>query len=57
MHKYTMDGDITDDMIEEHYRALPYDEQGKDILPFKTMLKLIKKFEGLRIYKIEDDEE
>ncbi|MCR5116583.1 MAG: hypothetical protein K6A97_03650 [Lachnospiraceae bacterium] len=57
MHKYTMDGDITDKMIEEHYLALPYDEQGKDILPFETMLKLIKKFEGLRIYKIEDDDD
>ncbi len=47
----------TDKMIEEHYLALPYDEQGKDILPFETMLKLIKKFEGLRIYKIEDDDD
>ena len=57
MHKYVIEGDITDEIIEEHYLALPYEEQGKDILPFETMLKLIKKFEGLRIYKIEDDDE
>ena len=31
---------------------LPEDEKGKDYRPFNSMLKLIKKFDGLRIYKL-----
>ncbi len=51
-HKLTMDGLPSDREIREHYEALPETEKGKDYEPFNSMLKLIKKFDGLRIYKL-----
>ena len=52
VHKLAMDPTPTDREIEMHYHDLPTDEQGKDIKPFNTMLKLIKLYDGLRIYKL-----
>ena len=51
-HKLMMDGTPTTEDIREHYEALPEEEQGKDWKPFNSMLKLLKKFDGLRIYKL-----
>ena len=41
-----------DDAIKTHYNELSEDEQDKDTAPMNYMLKLIKEFEGLRIYKL-----
>lgn len=51
-HKLTMDGVPSDEEIRAHYEALPETEKEKDYEPFNRMLKLIKKFDGLRIYKL-----
>ena len=53
MHKLAMDGDPDDAEIFAHYEALPYEEKIKDFEPFNSMLKLIKKFDGLRIYRLD----
>ena len=52
MHKLVMDGDVSEAQIKEHYDNLSDDDKGKDWKPFNSMLKLIKKFDGLRIYKL-----
>ena len=52
-HKLAMDGTVSTDDILEHYLSLPPDEQGKDWKPFNCMLQLLKKFDGLRIYKLD----
>ena len=49
-HKLAMDGELTSKQIREHYNQLPEPEKDKDWKPFNSMLKLIKKFDGLRIY-------
>ena len=54
-HKLTMDGDPSAEEIKAHYDQLPPDEQGKDWKPMMSMLKLIKKYDGLRIYRINSD--
>ena len=54
MHKLAMDGDPSAEEILRHYEALPDSEKGKDWEPFNSMLKLIKKFDGLRIYRLHD---
>ena len=51
-HKLTMDGDPTEEEIKVHYDHLPPEEQGKDWKPMMSMLKLIKKYDGLRIYRV-----
>ncbi len=51
-HKLAMDGDPTDEQIREHFFSLPDEDQDKDWKPFNSMLKLLKKFDGLRIYKL-----
>lgn len=53
MHKLTMDGHPKKSDIFAHYEALPEKEKGKDYKPFNSMLKLIKKYDGLRIYTLE----
>ena len=52
MHKLAMDGNPTLAKIREHYDDLPEKEKEKDYEPFNSMLKLIKKFDGLRIYRL-----
>ncbi len=52
MHKLAMDGRPKKAEIYAHYEALPEDEKRKDFEPFNSMLKLIKKFDGLRIYQL-----
>ncbi len=53
MHKLAMDGDLTPERVLEHYDNLSEDDKGKDWKPFNSMLKLIKKFDGLRIYQLD----
>lgn len=51
-HALCMDGDPDDEAIARHYLELTPFEQGKDWKPFNSMLKLIKKYDGLRIYRL-----
>ncbi len=52
MHRLMMEGKPTTEEIYAHYRSLDDKEKEKDFEPFNSMLKLIKKFDGLRIYKL-----
>ena len=54
MHKLMLDGDLTTERIMQHYLSLSEEDQGKDWKPFNSMLKLIKKYDGLRIYTLPD---
>ena len=51
-HKLTLSGDVSSEEIHEHYLTLPEEEQNKDWKPFNSMLKLLKRFDGLRIYSL-----
>ena len=51
-HRLAMDGDLSSEQIREHYFSLSEEDQDKDWRPFNSMLKLLKKFDGLRIYKL-----
>ncbi|MCR4751830.1 MAG: hypothetical protein K5852_05995 [Eubacterium sp.] len=53
VHKLAMDGCPSEKEVFAHYKALPEAEKEKDFKPFNSMLKLIKKFDGLRIYKLD----
>ncbi|MBP5304048.1 MAG: hypothetical protein J6Z00_04095 [Clostridia bacterium] len=53
MHKLAMDGNPKTEEIHTHYQALPLEEREKDYEPFNSMLRLIKRFDGLRIYKLD----
>ncbi len=52
MHKLAMSADTDTEAIFAHYQQLPEEEQGKDWKPFNSMLRLIRKYDGLRIYKL-----
>ncbi len=52
-HKLTMNGPVSSEQIRAHYETLPDSEKQKDWQPFNSMLKLIKKFDGLRIYRLD----
>ena len=52
MHKLVMKGNTGSKAVAAHYEALPEEEKKKDYRPFNSMLKLIKKFDGLRIYSL-----
>lgn len=52
-HKLAMDGNVSREDIHEHYLSLPEADQDKDWKPFNSMLKLLKKFDGLRIYRLD----
>ncbi|MBR5975981.1 MAG: hypothetical protein IK020_12505 [Clostridiales bacterium] len=49
-HKLTMNGNPTTEEIKKHYDELPPEEQDKDWRPFNSLLKILKKFDGVRIY-------
>lgn len=57
LHKLMMDipaeadENTVGELILKHYHELPIDEQDKDTAPMNLMLKLLKEFEGLRIYR------
>ena len=50
-HQQAMDGELTREEILRHFEALPQEVRDKDWLPFNSMLKLVRKFDGLRIYR------
>lgn len=52
-HKLAMDGNVSMEDIREHYLALSEEDQDKDWRPFNSMLKLLKKYDGLRIYHLD----
>ncbi len=54
MNGFAMAGDPSEKEIKEHYKSLPEPEKAKDYEPFNSMLKLIKKFDGLRVYYLEE---
>ena len=51
-HRLAMDGEPGEAEVLAHYRSLPASEQGKDWRPFNSILRLLKKFDALRIYKL-----
>ena len=51
-HRLAMDGSPGEEEIRAHYFTLSEEEQGKDWRPFNSMLRLLKKFDGLRIYRL-----
>ena len=51
-HVLAMDGDPSTEEIRLHFLSLSEAEQDKDWKPFNSMLRLLKKFDGLRIYKL-----
>ena len=51
MHKLTMAAGTDRETIRRHYDALSPEDQGKDYLPFNSMLKLMKQYDGVRIYR------
>ena len=51
-HKLMLDAGADEEAIRKHYESLPPVEQEKDSLPFNTLLKLLKKYDGVRIYKL-----
>ena len=54
-HKLTMNTNASEEEILAHYEVLSPEDQGKDWLPFNSMLKLLRKFDGLRIYQLGKD--
>ena len=51
-HKLMMDGTLTHDEIRAHYQRLDKADQDKDWKLFNRLLILLKKFDGLRIYRL-----
>ena len=54
-HTRCMDGELSDEQIFRHFHDLSDEEKALDWLPFNSMLKLIKRYDGLRIYRYADD--
>jgi hypothetical protein len=52
MHWNTLPAGSSDEKILKHYSTLPPEVQGKDSLPFNSLLRLLKKYDGVRIYKL-----
>ena len=51
-HKLVIDGELTKERIVAHYQEnLPEYEKQKNYQPFNSMLKLLRKFDGVRIYQ------
>jgi len=51
-HVLCMDNWADEEEIYRHYDSLSPEDQGKDWKPFNSMLKLLKKYDGVRIYKL-----
>ena len=53
-HKLVVDGELTKERILSHYQEhLSEYEKQKNYQPFNNMLKLMRKFDGVRIYQYE----
>lgn len=55
MHKLTLPAGTTGKGIRNHYNTLSPEDQGKDYLPFNSMLKLMEQYDGVRIYRMRSD--
>ena len=51
-HRLTMDGEPTAQEVRDHFFSLDESDQDKDWKPFNSMLQLLKRFDGLRIYRL-----
>ena len=51
-HALAMDAAPTPEEIRLHFTSLSEADQDKDWKPFNSMLRLLKKFDGLRIYRL-----
>ena len=51
-HKLMLDGELTQERMREHYQSLSESEKGKDWQPFSSLLTLLERFDGLRLYKL-----
>ena len=51
-NKLMMDGDLTDEGIRAHWLSLPEKYQDLDWKPFNNLLNLLRQFDGLRIYRL-----
>lgn len=51
MHPLMMEGELNSDVIKVHYQQLEEEDQNKDTAPMNSMLVLINKYDGLRIYR------
>ena len=51
-HRLMLDGELTKERIRAHYQSLPESDQGKDWLPFNSMLRLMEQYDGLRLYRL-----
>ena len=47
-----MEGELDEERIRAHYFSLPEEDQDKDWKPLNSMLTNLKKYDGLRIYKL-----
>ena len=52
IHKLAMDGEPSSEQIRAHYFSLSERDQDKDWKPLNTMLENLKKYDGLRIYRL-----
>ena len=52
-HKLAVEDGCTEEEIFRHYENLSPAEQKKDYEPFNSMMRLIRKYDGLRIYRLE----
>ncbi|MBR6019414.1 MAG: hypothetical protein IK055_04255, partial [Lachnospiraceae bacterium] len=51
-HKLMLDGELTPERSMLHYHHLSESDQQKDWKPFNKLLVLLKKFDGVRIYRL-----
>ena len=51
-HKLTLDAGPDGEAIRQHYFTLTREVQELDSLPFNSLLKLLKKYDGVRIYRL-----
>ena len=52
VHKLMMDGPLTETRVTAHYLRLDKNDQGKDWKPFNNLLELLRRYDGLRIYRL-----
>ena len=51
-HRLAMDGEPTAEEVAAHFYSLDAADQDKDWKPFNSMLRILKKYDGLRIYRL-----
>ena len=51
-HKLVIDGQLSKTKVQAHYLSLSKADQGKDWKPFNNLLLRLKKYDGLRIYRL-----